>query len=37
MTFTSIFVIVVTSGVVFAFMGYSWGKKDAQGDKSETK
>jgi len=29
MTFTSVFIIVITSGIVFLPMGYCWGKKDA--------
>lgn len=29
MTFTSILVIVITSGVAFTSMGYAWGKKDS--------
>jgi len=29
MTFVSVFMIVITSGIVFLLMGYIWGKKDS--------
>jgi len=29
MTFASVFIIVITSGIVFIPMGYYWGAKDA--------
>jgi hypothetical protein len=28
--FIQIFIIVVTTGVVFAYMGYRWGKDDTE-------